>query len=516
MQLFNEKDLQQIEKKGISQEQLNRQLTNFKKGFKPIALVSAATPAKGIVQLNPTELDELIRYFEEQADQYDMLKFVPASGAASRMFKHLFEFLQEEKTTLKPEEEADFNSLGYLLHHLKNTAFYEDLRKVASNNELNLDDLFASADYKKIVELILMDKGLGYGNLPKALLKFHAYNDGSTRLALEEHLVEAANYCVNEDKIARIHFTISPEHKERFEEALQELIPIYEKRFGLIYEISLSEQKTSTDTLAVDLDNVPFRNEDGSLLFRPGGHGALIENVQDLEQDIIFIKNIDNIVPDVLRKETYRYKKAFGALLMKYQSKSFDFLDLLDDGNLTEEELAEARDFAENTLNISIPDAYEGYSDIEKIDFLYSALNRPIRICGMVKNEGEPGGGPFLTKDSQGHVSLQIVEASQIDMKEPKQAEIVKQATHFNPVDLVCGIFDFKGQKFDLSQFVDPETGFISIKSHDGRELKAMELPGLWNGAMADWITIFVETPLITFNPVKTVNDLLRPQHQLQ
>jgi hypothetical protein len=344
-------------------------------------------------------------------------------------------------------------------------------------------------------------------------LRFHAYSN-ENRFAIEEHLVEATNYCTNEDRVAKVHFTISPEHRNKFDEVISEIVPKFEARFNIRYDIRFSEQKPSTDTIAVDMENKPFRNNDGTLLFRPGGHGALIENLNDLDEDIIFVKNIDNIVPDRLRDETYRYKKAIGGLLMQLQEKSFDYLDLLDGGNLEADELEEMREFASHSLMIDIPDAYDGYSEMEKIDFLFTKLNRPMRVCGMVKNEGEPGGGPFWVKNTEGEISLQIVESSQMNLKEPGQVEIVSKATHFNPVDLVCSKYNFEGIKFDLNEYIDPATGFISIKSKDGRDLKALELPGLWNGAMADWITIFVETPLITFNPVKTVNDLLRPQHQ--
>lgn len=520
MHLLTKNDLQQIKSKGIEEEQINRQISIFIKGFKPVELVAAATPESGILQLNNDVVEKLINHYETRVDQYEILKFVPASGAASRMFKHLFEFVQtfdgSNQAITKLENDTDPNSLGFLLKNIHKTAFYDDLSRAALQNGYDINTLIAEKNYKKIVELIIFDEGLGYGNLPKALLKFHPYADGSNRLAIEEHLVEAAHYCQNMEKVARVHFTISPEHQEIFAEVLKAVIPVYEKKFNLKYHIGLSEQKPSTDTIAVDLKNEPFRNDDGSLLFRPGGHGALIENLCDLDEDIIFIKNIDNIVPDGLREETYRFKKVIGGLLMKLQAQTFEFLDILDGGFLEDGELESIREFAEKQLNIHIPNAFNGYSEMEKIDFLYNQLNRPIRVCGMVKNEGEPGGGPFWTKDSKGTISLQIVESSQMNLSDSKQAEIVKKSTHFNPVDLVCSIWNFKGEKFDLREFVDQDTSFISTKSKDGRDLKALELPGLWNGAMADWITIFVETPIITFNPVKTVNDLLRPQHQVQ
>ncbi|MCF6342161.1 MAG: DUF4301 family protein, partial [Bacteroidales bacterium] len=380
-------------------------------------------------------------------------------------------------------------------------------------NGLDLEELVAKNNFIPVLEIFLTEKGLNYAGLPKGLLLFHDYPDGP-RLAVEEHLVEAAHYATDKNNKARIHLTVSTEHLERFKAAVAQKKKKYEAAFGVEFRIDFSDQKPSTDTIAVDPDNNPFRKEDGSLLFRPGGHGALIENLNDLKGEIIFIKNIDNILPDRLRETTYLYKKVIGGLLFRLQEKCFDALEVLEEGNPADSEMEAIRQFAASELNIHIPPAYEGYEKMEKIDFLYNKLNRPLRVCGMVRNEGEPGGGPFWVEDENDDISLQIVEAAQIDLSKPSQKEIVDRSTHFNPVDLVCGLRDFKGQQFDLSRYVDSKTGLISIKSINGRALKAQELPGLWNGAMADWITVFVETPLITFNPVKTINDLLRPQHQ--
>ncbi|MDY0085466.1 MAG: DUF4301 family protein [Bacteroidales bacterium] len=509
-------DLDLLRKKGISETQLLYQINQFKNGFPFIRLKQAATTQNGIVQYSDNELKALITFFEENQQHYSILKFVPASGAASRMFKDLFAFL-EQHTESKPvftlDEISNPNSVAYCLTHLKDFAFYPDLAQKMSDEGFDIEKLIQDEDYVTILKYLLTGSGLNYGALPKALLRFHRYQDGN-RLAMEEHLIEAVHYSCDPKQTARVHFTNSPEHKTAFEDAIQTVLPKYEKQFGVKFDITFSEQKPSTDTVAVDHDNEPFRNADGSLLFRPGGHGALIENLNDLHEEIVFIKNIDNIVPDSLREPTYQYKKAIGGLLMKLQMMIFEMLDKLDDGNLTMEELDEMAALAQKSFMIEIPDAFYGFDEMEKIDFLFTKLNRPIRICGMVKNEGEPGGGPFWIENENGEVSLQIVESSQIDKNDTTQMKIVEQATHFNPVDLVCATYDFKGNKFDLRQFVDPQTGFISIKSKDGRELKALELPGLWNGAMADWITVFVETPIITFNPVKTINDLLRPQHQ--
>ncbi|GAB1417629.1 DUF4301 family protein [Bacteroidales bacterium] len=514
---FSANDIRQINEKGIVIEEINKQIEAFRKGFPPLKLAAAARVGDGIVKLKEEEVDRLVEAYNTLKNNYYVLKFVPASGAASRMFKHLFEFVQsfsgtdEEITAV--ESDNDPNSVGFLLKNLNKLAFFDDLQLAASKNGEHLEHLIQTKRYGKIISLILSDDGLGYGNLPKALLRFHRYPD-ENRFAIEEHLVEAAQYATDERKVAKVHFTISPEHREKFMTILAQVQPKFEKRFGVTYEIGFSEQKPSTDTLAVDMVNVPFRNDDGTLLFRPSGHGALIQNMNDLKQDIIFVKNIDNIVPDSLRGETIRYKMAIGGLLIELLEKTYDYLDLLDNGFLEPHELDEISAFARHQLMINIPDSFEGMSEIEKVDYLYQKLNRPMRICGMVKNEGEPGGGPFWANDSDGGISLQIVESSQMNLSDPQQKSIVANASHFNPVDLVCAVYDFKGKKFNLPEFIDPMTGFISKKSKDGRDLKALEVPGLWNGAMADWITIFVETPLITFNPVKTVNDLLRPQHQ--
>ncbi len=515
--MFTEKDLQQIQAKGIAIETAEKQIQNFKNGFPFVRLAAPATIENGLISFTEKEAGELEAHFNDYKEDYEILKFVPASGAASRMFKHLLAFINdfsgsaEEIAALEAEE--DFNSVGYFFKNLRKFAFYEALKTALLKDQFILDDLMKKKDYKTILEYLLTEKGLNYANQPKALLFFHNYDDGARR-AFEEHLVEAANYAIDKKRAARVHFTVSPEHQPEFEKAFKNVKDKYEVRYRVTYHLEFSQQKPATDTLAVDMNNNPLRNGDGSLTFRPGGHGALIENLNDLNSEIIFIKNIDNIVPDELRDMTYLYKKVIGGLLMQLQEKTFEFLDMLDDGNVTDEELEEIRTFANKKLNIYIPKAYDGYDNLAKMDFLFNKLNRPMRVAGMVKNEGEPGGGPFWVRDKINEISLQIVESSQIDFKDQEQKEIVAKATHFNPVDLVCGVRNFKGEKFDLHDFVDPETGFISLKSKQGTELKALELPGLWNGAMADWITIFVEVPLITFNPVKTINDLLRPQHQ--
>ena len=514
--MFSSNDLKQIAARGIAMKTIEQQLNDFKNGFPYSRLKAPATKENGIRTFTEKEIHELITNFDRSSKDQKLVKFVPASGAATRMFKHLFEFREQAHSKKLEKEildEKDFNSIGFFFKHLDKFAFYDDLKRIMSRAGLSIDDCFNKKDYNTILDFILAENGLNYGKLPKGLIKFHHYGTFS-RTATGEHLVEGAHYCVNRSKHVHVHLTVSPEHLSDFRDLIAYVQPYYESMFGVLYEISFSAQKASTDTLAVDLNNEPFREKDGSLVFRPGGHGALIENLNDLDCDIVFIKNIDNVVPDRLKSETYRYKKLIGGLLMQIQGKTFNLLRSLDKKPPTEEVIIEATQFCENQINISFPTDFDQWEESKKVKYLYNILNRPIRICGMVKNEGEPGGGPFWVKNKQGEVSLQIVESSQIDLDNAEQKKIFGTATHFNPVDLVCSLKSYKGEKFDLHQFIDHHTGFISIKSKDGKQLKAMELPGLWNGAMANWITVFVEVPIITFNPVKTVNDLLREQHQ--
>ena len=521
MSALNNTDHKQLEALNITAEQVDRQINQFKSGFPYSNLTAPATTENGIVKFNEADIKELIKQFDEDKQYYDILKFIPASGAASRMFKNIYSFVEEYKDKDIPKdflrkEKIKFDSIENFFLSIRDFAFYDDLKEKMAEHDKDIETLLNENRLVEIAEFLLENEGLGYGKLPKALLKFHKYKEFS-RYALEEHLVEAAQYSTAETDdgtIAQLHFTVSQEHYDIFKNTVEEIAPMYEKMFGISYDISYSVQKPSTDTIAVDMNNEPFRNADGSLLFRPGGHGALIQNLNDLHKEIIFIKNIDNVVPDRLKTTTYDYKKVLGGYLFRLQQQQFEYLELLDEGCLTEEEIEEIADFAKEKLMIDIPNFFKTYNEIEKIDFLYSKLNRPMRICGMVKNEGEPGGGPYWTRNSNDEISLQIVESSQIDHNNEKQEAIFQSATHFNPVDLVCATQDFRGNFFDLNDYIDYNTGFISKKSKDGKDLKALELPGLWNGAMADWINIFVEVPVITFNPVKTVNDLLRDNHQ--
>jgi hypothetical protein len=508
--MFSQKDEIQIKERGSQLDVVQKQIENFKKGFPYLEVIEAATLGKGIIKLDDEDIQRNDERFDQQISAGVVpLKFVPASGAASRMFKSLFEALEECEVDEDPEISLAKNAaVRQFLVNKEKFAFFSDLKK-------SITDMGAEEVCRNWIEFLLLEKGLNYGSLPKGLLKFHKYTNGE-RTPFEEHLVEGAQYAKDKNNVVRLHFTVSPEHKEVFEELLAKVKEQYEKLLGVTYYVSFSLQKPSTDTIAVDLENEPFREPDGSLVFRPAGHGALIENLNDLDADLIFIKNIDNVVPDRLKQPTISYKKALGGVLLKYQEKVFRYQKILNEKHpitLDSAFLAEAANFLENTLNTKPPEN-QYYTEKEDLyHYLREKYNRPLRVCGMVKNEGEPGGGPFWTKNPDGTVSLQVVESSQFDPDSVQQQTIAKHATHFNPVDLVCGIKNYRGEKHNLTEFTDPSTGFISKKSKDGKDLKAQELPGLWNGAMSNWNTLFVEVPIETFNPVKTVNDLLREQH---
>lgn len=477
--MFTEKDLQQIAAHGLTVEAVELQIENFRRGFPSLQVVSAASPAEGIVVLTPEQAAEYAAKFEGRDASVTVAKFVPASGAATRMFKELFEFVNENKRG---------KGIDTLLQNIEKFAFYPELQAVVED----------FTDEKAVVSAIIK-QGLGYGSLPKGLVTFHAYENGA-RKAVEEHLVEGALYGAA-DGIVRLHFTVSPEHEAAFRALLDERTAKYEALFGVKYDISFSQQKSSTDTIAVNPDNTPFRTDDGALLFRPAGHGALLENLNEIEASVIFVKNIDNVTTDALRADTVLYKKALAGLLLELQQQTFEWLKALKEGSA---DVAELAAFVENKLCVKLPENYD-------VALLEKLLARPIRVCGMVRNEGEPGGGPFWVANADGTQTLQIAESSQISAED---MHLMKDATHFNPVDLVCGVYAADGTKYDLRNYTDPATGFISSKSSGGRDLRAQELPGLWNGAMALWSTIFVDVPISTFSPVKVVQDLLRPQHQ--
>lgn len=505
--MFSQEDLKQLATRGLTVDQVSAQLKQIKDGFPFLRIESAAAVGHGI--MSPSA-DECAHYQEVWTNYlkegHSVVKFVPASGAASRMFKNLFAFLSAPYEVPTTDFEKEF------FVHISKFAFYEALsEKCKENDGKSIDELIAAGCYKAIVANLLTDKGLDYGQLPKGLLLFHRYADGS-RTPMEEHLVEAALYASSNGE-ANVHFTVSHNHLQLFEQMVKDKVARYEEKYHVHYNITFSEQKPSTDTIAANPDNTPFRDEDGSLLFRPGGHGALIENLNEIGSDIVFIKNIDNVVPDRLKESTVDSKQLLAGVLVDLQKRAFEQLRKLDAGNLSHEELVAILAFVENELCCKNEQAIK-MTDAELALYLRQKLNRPMRVCGVVKNVGEPGGGPFLVYNADGSVSAQILESSQIDTSNATYMKMFTEGTHFNPVDLVCAVKDYEGKAFCLPDYVDASTGFISSKSKNGRELKAYELPGLWNGAMSNWNTVFVEVPLSTFNPVKTVNDLLREQHQ--
>ena len=498
--MFTTEDFKQLSAKGIEPEVVERQLIYFREGFPFLQLDRAATVGDGIRRLTAEETDELAQTCERKLGQRKVFKFVPASGAATRMFKDLYEYMQSD-------DDNENAAVHEVFDRLEDFAFFPELKRILDEQHI------ASSDKKKIAAAIILQDGLNYGQLPKGMLIFHRYTN-DVRTALEEHLFEGALHAVNADGSLNLHFTVSPEHQQGFEGLKESKLKNYSKLFNIHYNISFSQQKSSTDILAVDHDNQPFRNDDGSILFRPGGHGALLENLNDIDADIIFIKNIDNVAPDRLKPITIMYKKALAGLLIALQEQTAEYYHLLRNGSFNEELIKKILDFLTKELSFQPPAAISTWPAEDVKACLMNILHRPIRVCGMVKNEGEPGGGPFWVRNNDGSISLQIAESSQIDLNDPKQKAIAASATHFNPVDLVCAVKDGEGNRYNLLEYRDSKTGFISIKSKDGVELKAQELPGLWNGAMAHWNTVFVEVPIETFNPVKIVNDLLRPQHQ--
>uniref|UniRef100_A0AB33IYX1 DUF4301 family protein n=1 Tax=Prevotella sp. GTC17254 TaxID=3236794 RepID=A0AB33IYX1_9BACT len=500
-------DLKQISNHGMTPEHVEHQLQEIKRGFPFLRLEQAASINKGIIAPSTSERDQYIETWNTyKGEGHTVVKFVPASGAASRMFKNMFAFLQADYN--KPE--TDFEKAYF--NHIQQFAFYEALNSCCQKNTCkDIPTLVNEGRHKDVVANMLNEKGLNYGSLPKGLLFFHSYEKGS-RTPMEEHLVEAALYA-NSKGEANIHFTVSHDHLELFKQRLAEKQSFYETKFDIHYNVSFSEQKANTDTIATNPDNTPFRNEDGSLLFRPGGHGALIENLNDIDADIVFIKNIDNVVPDRLKEDTVVYKQLIAGILVTLQERAFHYLRIIESGQYNHSTLEEIIRFVQQDLCCRKTDI-KMLEDAELVIYLKNKLNRPMRVCGVVKNVGEPGGGPFLVYNNDGSVSLQILESTQIDTDNAEYSKMFTEGTHFNPVDLVCATKDYQGNRFHLPDFVDKATGFISHKSKNGKELKALELPGLWNGAMSDWNTIFVEVPLSTFNPVKTVNDLLREQHQ--
>ena len=501
--MFKENDIKQITGRGATVKQIEAQVESFRKGFPWMKIVGPATPKRGIAVLSEDQVKAAAEYYDK-ASIAGKCKFVPASGAASRMFKDMFSGL----STLESGKDLAPDAPG--------SKFAARIREFAFYDPAVFGEPEDSAAYRKAaLSKLLTPDGLDYGAKPKGVLKFHRY-PAEVRTALAEHFVEAQQYMRNADGSCNLIVTISPEHRPLFEAAVAEIKDAYEARYGVKYNVKFTYQDKATDTVAVDPDNKPFRKEDGSLLFRPAGHGALIYNLNQVEEEVVSIKNIDNVSHEKLLGTTATWKKVLLGEALRLRDTIFAYLRRFD--ALTDPEGADAynlcnevEDFLDRKLCVQVP---LSRSTAERAEMLRAKLDRPIRVCGMVRNEGEPGGGPFVIAGKDGATSLQILESVQINPDDAGAREALSRATHFNPVDLVCCLRNYKGEKFNLLEHVDPEAGFISSKSYQGRELKALELPGLWNGAMSDWNTLFVEVPLETFNPVKVVMDLLRPAHQ--
>ncbi len=511
MNPFTEQDLDLLSRKGISPEKAREQIETFREGIPFVRLSKAAVVGEGILRLSGEQQEQLRKHYQQHKDQLQIRKFTPASGAASRMFKALFSFLNKYSPGQEPLEaylgRPSQKEVRVFYEGLSRFPFYE---QIAQGLKGNPDT--PGAGFYAFVSEMLTEKGKNFGFYPKGLLPFHRYGS-HTATPFAEHLREGAAYARSGDS-SSLHFTISPQHRELFAKAEEAVAADISRETGCDFQISYSYQKEATDTLAVTPDNEPFRDESGQLLFRPGGHGALLENLDEQDVDLLFVKNIDNVVPRRSLAEIAAWKEVLAGYLLRVQAKAFSFARMLEDGTVDHDLLKRVHAFLETGLNVRFPDAFPGYSLEEQIAVLRDKLARPIRVCGMVRNEGDPGGGPFWITDAMGNESLQIVESAQVDLENEHQREVFERATHFNPVDLVCGVRDAFGRKYDLRKFVNRKQGFITGKTFEGRELKALELPGLWNGGMAYWNTVFVEVPGSTFNPVKTVNDLLKPAHQ--
>lgn len=505
---FLQKDLEQFKNHNLTEAKVEQDLNHFKNGFPTLEIINPATIGNGIFQLDDAEKEKFALVFEKSDLQ--TLKFVPASGAASRMFKLLHCFMEEYPKSGKNLdtflESSEFKPLKDFFNQIDNLPFYDEIYQQIKSSTENFDDLPQDEKNLQLVNEMLAPEAFGLSQLPKGLIVFHDYGNEKIS-AFEEHFYEASKYAANKG-VANLHFTISEDHLEKFKSALENIQPKVESETNTKFQVSFSFQNPATDTIAVDFENQPFRKSDGELLLRPAGHGALIENLNNVEADLVFIKNIDNVslrTKDKTDSESNYYKKVLAGILIELQNQAFEFIHQLEK-NPIEKLKSEAISFLKNRLNI--------YCEFDNTEQILKVLNRPIRVCGMVINEGAPGGGPFWIKNNDDTISLQIVEKSQIDLSRESQQKHLANSTHFNPVDIVCGIKDYKGETFNLQEYVDSDKGFIAEKYIEGTAVKALELPGLWNGGMAFWNTVFVEVPAETFNPVKTVLDLLKPEHQ--
>ncbi len=517
---FNQDDRRRMTALGISESRVRAQMALIQRSSGYLHLQRPCTLDDGIEQVQAHETEALIFVQEQAAREGRFIKFVPASGAATRMVQGLLSLYLSRSSfdldkiyTDSNENDSEAGDLVRFLSGIRRFAFWEELKKSMARDGLNISKVIHQKRWREILDYLLTERGLNYQGRPKGLHQFHAY-PGHNRTAFEEHLVEAVNTICDRTGQCHLHVTISPEHEDTFRNFFETLRPAYQSQYHCRLKLTFSFQNHSTDTLAVDLENRPFRDASGNLLFRPGGHGALLQNLSDLQGDLIYIKNIDNVQPDRLKKPTIDWKKILGGYLVKIQQTIHAFLRKLAEETDSASFFSEVRAFCRDRLLIYQPPGLTNWSLKEQKNWLISSLNRPIRVCGMVKNEGEPGGGPFWVEDKDGVVSRQIVEGAQVDPVSAEQKAVWTSSTHFNPVDLVCSVRDYKGRPFDLTRYVDPEAISITRKSHNGRDVKALELPGLWNSSMAKWISLFVEVPVQTFSPVKTINDLLRPEHQ--
>ncbi len=514
--MFTQEDIDLAASRGITEGDLLEQLEIFRRGTPYVRLLRPCIAGDGILKIEDSEKSELVEMYEEAASQGRLTKFIPASGAATRMFKNLAWFCcqspEVDLIVLKKKHPQDekIRAIWEVVENIRHFAFFEDLEGVMAKDGLNIEKVLESGDFQTLFVYLLTERGLNYSNLPKALLKFHRYKDHQ-RTALEEHLVEAAGYSCDSDGVCRIHFTVSPGYRKIFEATIDRLKAKYEGS-SRVLDVGLSEQSPSTDTIAVDANNQPVRDSEGRLIFRPGGHGSLLKNLNELNGDIVFLKNVDNVVPDSKKQPTFLYKKLLTGYLVKLQRRIFEYLNLLEEPSVSGELIRQIEEFCKAELNLDLRNI-ENAPPEKKLKTLQTLLDRPLRVCGMVENRGEAGGGPFWIVDYDGNISIQIVEMSQIDKNSPTQMIILERSTHFNPVFIACGLRNYKGKQFNLFKYRDPRAVFITTKYMNGRELKALEWPGLWNGSMAYWNTVFVEVPQEIFNPVKTVNDLLKEAH---
>ncbi len=516
---FTTQDEKQIQARGMTVDKVRSDLKSVQQGFPSVTIDRPCVAGDGIVVLSDAELERLGSMYAQAAGSREVTKFVPSSGAGSRMFQPLLSGaghcngLTEQQLGVKAEAgDSTCREVLQFVSGIRRFSFYHALQSVMARDGSSVENCLDHGQYDQLASYVLTPIGLNYANLPKGLIPFHHYTD-DIRTPFAEHLVEAAAYVRDNHQTARVHFTVSADYLGEIRAHIERIRGRYEQS-ETRYDVRYSVQKSSTDTIGVDLEGNPFRDAAGQLIFRPSGHGALLENLNDLKGDIVFLKNIDNVTLDKLKPETYRYKRALGGYLLELQSELFAYLERLYQAAVNQSVLNDAFAFAEHKLLITPPDSLKRAEKDEQLAFLKKKLNRPLRVCGMVKNTGEPGGGPFWVEHADQTVSRQIIEAIQVNVQDDGQRASWQSATHFNPVDLVCGVRDFRGQPFDLRQFTDPNTSFVVHKTKDGKALRSLELPGLWNGSMADWNTIFVEVPMVTFNPVKTIFDLLRPEHQ--